>query len=196
MISNGCAGLVQFADDAVKVLVILHSLEGRYFHHFILASGGREDRFVYLYIFVNKFFKKTPYDWIENTMNRKVKRCFSKKTLYIFSTISFLWFLSFCVINNTKQVKSDSVISRDYFFGDTEKLLVGYETYGNNIKLGKWNQSIVTANERLAYNKVWTKVLRTLGMPPGCNAVDIGANDGETSMMQVVVFIELHIMLA
>ena len=38
MISNGCAGLVQFADDAVKVLVILHSLEGRYFHHFILNT--------------------------------------------------------------------------------------------------------------------------------------------------------------
>ena len=120
---------------------------------------------------------------------------FSKKTLYIFSTISFLWFLTFCVINNTK-VKSDSVISRDYYFGDTEKVLVGYETYGNNIKLGKWNQSIVPVGYlRFEYNEHWAKVLRALGMPPGCNAVDIGANDGETAVMQVVVFNnELHVM--
>ena len=110
---------------------------------------------------------------------------FSKKTFYIFfSTISVIWFLTFCVINNQKQVKSDSVISRDYYFGDTEKLLVGYETYGNNIKLGKWNQSIVNVNLRVDYNEYWAQVLRALGMPPGCNAVDIGANDGETSVME------------
>ena len=109
---------------------------------------------------------------------------FSKKTFYIFSTISVLWFFTFCVINNRNQVKSDSVISRDYYFGDTEKLLVGVETYGNNIKLGKWNQSICNVNVRIGYNEVWAKVLRALGMPPNCNAVDIGANDGETSVME------------
>ena len=79
---------------------------------------------------------------------------FSKKTFYIFSTISVLWFFTFCVINNRNQVKSDSVISRDYYFGDTEKLLVGVETYGNNIKLRKWNQSICNVNVRFGYNKV------------------------------------------
>ena len=118
---------------------------------------------------------------------------FSKKTFHIFSTISFLWFLTFYVINNKNQ--SDSVISRDNYFGDTEKLLVGYETYGNNIKLGKWNQSIVNVNVRVDYNEYWAQVLRALGMPPGCNAVDIGANDGETSVMEVVVFNGLHVML-
>ena len=119
---------------------------------------------------------------------------FSKKTFHIFSTISFLWFLTFYVINNKNQ--SDSVISRDNYFGDTEKLLVGYETYGNNIKLGKWNQSIISVGYlRHDYNEVWAKVLRALGLPPGCNAVDIGANDGETSVMEVVVFNELHVML-
>ena len=119
---------------------------------------------------------------------------FSKKTFHIFSTISFLWFLTFYVINNKNQ--SDSVISRDNYFGDTEKLLVGYETYGNNIKLGKWNQSIISVGYlRHDYNEVWAKVLRALGLPPGCNAVDIGANDGETSVMEVVVFNGLHVML-
>ena len=105
---------------------------------------------------------------------------FSKKTFYIFSTISFFWFLTFCVINNKDQVKSDSVTSRDNYYGDTEKLLVGYETYGNYIKLGKWNQSIIPVGYlRHDYNEVWAQVLRALGLPPGCNAVDIGANDGE-----------------
>ena len=119
---------------------------------------------------------------------------FSKKTFHIFSTISFLWFLTFYVINNKNQ--SDSVISRDNYFGDTEKLLVGYETYGNNIKLGKWNQSIISVGYlRHDYNEVWAKVLRALGLPPGCSAVDIGANDGETSVMEVVVFNGLHVML-
>ena len=119
---------------------------------------------------------------------------FSKKTFHIFSTISFLWFLTSYVINNKNQ--SDSVISRDNYFGDTEKLLVGYETYGNNIKLGKWNQSIISVGYlRHDYNEVWAKVLRALGLPPGCNAVDIGANDGETSVMEVVVFNGLHVML-
>ena len=119
---------------------------------------------------------------------------FSKKTFHTFSTISFLWFLTFYVINNKNQ--SDSVISRDNYFGDTEKLLVGYETYGNNIKLGKWNQSIISVGYlRHDYNEVWAKVLRALGLPPGCNAVDIGANDGETSVMEVVVFNGLHVML-
>ena len=125
---------------------------------------------------------------------------FRKKTFYIFSTISVLWFLTFCVINNKNQVKSDSAISRDYYFGDTEKLLVGYETYGNNIKLGKWNQSIVSVGGlggsiRYDYNEVWAQVLRALGMPPSCNAVDIGANDGETSVIEVVIFNELHVIL-
>ena len=115
---------------------------------------------------------------------------FSKKTFYIVSTISFLWFLTFCVINNTN--RSNSVISRDYYFGDIEKILVGYETYGNNIKLGKWNQSIVPVGY-VDYNEYWVQVLRALGMPPGCNAVDIGANNGETSVMEVVIFNnELH----
>ena len=77
---------------------------------------------------------------------------FSKKTFHIFSTISFLWFLTFYVINNKNQ--SDSVISRDNYFGDTEKLLDGVETFGNNIKLRKWNQSICNVNVRFGYNKV------------------------------------------
>ena len=77
---------------------------------------------------------------------------FSKKTFHTFSTISFLWFLTFYVINNKNQ--SDSVISRDNYFGDTEKLLDGVETFGNNIKLRKWNQSICNVNVRFGYNKV------------------------------------------
>ena len=91
--------------------------------------------------------------------------------------------MNFCVINKTKQITSDSVkITKQYYFGDTEKLLVGYETYGKNIKLGKWNQSMVTSNDKHAYNEHWAEILRRLRLPRGCNAVDIGANDGERVM--------------
>ena len=108
---------------------------------------------------------------------------FYNKTFYFLSTISILWFINFCVINKTKHITSDSLkITKQYYFGDTEKLLVGYETYGKNIKLGKWNQSMVTSNDKHAYNEHWAKILRRLRLPRGCNAVDIGANDGERVM--------------
>lgn len=105
---------------------------------------------------------------------------FYEKTFYFLSIIICLWFLNFCVINKTRQTSSDSVkIQNKYYFGDTEKLLVGYETYGKDIKLGKWNQSVIRSNDRHAYNEHWANILRVLRLPRGCNSIDIGANDGE-----------------
>ena len=59
-----------------------------------------------------------------------------------------------------------------------EDVLVGVQEYGHGIMLGTWNQSLVTSNTQLPYNEQWAALLRMLDMPPGCNAVDIGANDG------------------
>ena len=59
-----------------------------------------------------------------------------------------------------------------------EEVLVGVQEYGHGIMLGTWNQSLVTSNTQLPYNEQWAALLRMLDMPPGCNAVDIGANDG------------------
>ena len=113
---------------------------------------------------------------------------FYNKTFYILSTLVFLWFLNVCVINKTRQISSDSVKNtKQYYFGDTEKLLVGYETYGKDIKLGKWNQSVIRSNDKHAYNEHWGKILRALRLPLGCNAVDIGANDGEEGCLVFAV---------
>ena len=59
-----------------------------------------------------------------------------------------------------------------------EEVLVGAQEYGHGIRLGTWNQSLVTSNTQLPYNEQWAALLQMLDMPPGCNAVDIGANDG------------------
>ena len=59
-----------------------------------------------------------------------------------------------------------------------EEVLVGVQEYGHGIMLGTWNQSLLTSNTQLPYNEQWAALLRMLDMPPGCNAVDIGANDG------------------
>ena len=89
--------------------------------------------------------------------------------------------MNFCVINKTKQITSDSVkITKQYYFGDTEKLLVGYTNYGGSIKLGNWNRSLVEINVNHEYNEQWAKIIKMLRLPPGCNAVDIGANDGKS----------------
>ena len=113
---------------------------------------------------------------------------FYVKTFYFLSIIICLWFLNFCVINKTRHISSDSLKNTiQYYFGDTEKLLVGYETYGKDIKLGKWNQSVIRSNDKHAYNDDWGKILRALRLPLGCNAVDIGANDGEEGCLVLAV---------
>ena len=105
------------------------------------------------------------------------------KTLYFLSRITFVWLFSVCVIYKTQTFPHDfEENGRKYYFGDTEKLLVGYETYGKHIKLGKWNQSIYTYNIKHGYNEEWAKIFKMMRLPPGCNAVDIGANDGNDVM--------------
>ena len=112
------------------------------------------------------------------------------KTLYFLSTVFFLWFCNVFVIKqsiviNIHSVKDFKRESRDShgpnskYFGETEKILEGYENYGSNIKLGKWNKSLVDFNYNLAYNEEWAKIIKMLRLPSGCNAVDIGANDGK-----------------
>ena len=116
------------------------------------------------------------------------------KTYYFLCTVFFLWFCNVFVIkqsiidhHSVKDVKRDSQSSKRNYFGETEKLLVGYENYGNNIKLGKWNKSLVEINVNLAYNEHWAKILKMLRLPPGCNAVDIGANDGKGGDIVILV---------
>ena len=65
-----------------------------------------------------------------------------------------------------------------------EEVVVGVQEYGHGIMLGTWNQSLVTSNTQLPYNEQWAALLRMLDMPPGCNAVDIGANDGVLSIVE------------
>ena len=59
-----------------------------------------------------------------------------------------------------------------------EDILVGVQEYGPGVWLGSWNRSIVSINFQLPYNTVWATLLTMLQLPAGCNAVDIGANDG------------------
>ena len=104
------------------------------------------------------------------------------KTYYYFSlTVFFLWFCNVFVINHhsVKDVKRDPQSHENNYFGETAKLLEGYQNYGNNIKLGMWNRSLVEINIKGGYNEYWARILKMLGLPPGCNAVDIGANDGK-----------------
>ena len=110
------------------------------------------------------------------------------KTFYCLSTVFILWFCNVFVIkqslvgsnHSVKDVEKDPQSPRSNYFGDTEKLLVGYTNYGGNIKLGKWNRSLVEINVNHAYNEQWAKIIKMLRLPPGCNAVDIGANDGKS----------------
>ena len=59
-----------------------------------------------------------------------------------------------------------------------EDILVGVEEYGPGIWLGRWNRTIVRTNTQFPYNTVWGTLLTMLQLPAGCNAVDVGANDG------------------
>ena len=109
------------------------------------------------------------------------------KTKVFVSIVFSLWLFNVFVIKQTliesnhsvKDVKKDPLLPKSNYFGDTEKLLVGYQTYGPNIKMGKWNKSVVELNPSHAYNKDWERIIKMLRLPPGCNAVDIGANDGD-----------------
>ena len=111
------------------------------------------------------------------------------RTFYFLATVFFLWFCNVFVIKqslvgNNHTARDDEKYPlqspRSNYFGDTEKLLVGYTNYGGNIKLGKWNRSLVEINVNHAYNEQWAKIIKMLRLPPGCNAVDIGANDGKS----------------
>ena len=73
-----------------------------------------------------------------------------------------------------------------------EEVVVGVQEYGHGIMLGTWNQSLVTSNTQLPYNEQWAALLRMLDMPPGCNAVDIGANDG---VWLIVELLAINVML-
>ena len=124
------------------------------------------------------------------------------KTYYFLSTVFFLWFCNVFVIkqsivdnrHSVKDVKRESHSSKSNYFGETEKLLEGYQNYGDTIKLGRWNQSLVEINSKGLYNEHWARILKMLGLPTGCNAVDIGANDG-TSIKNMVMVIRSMVMI-
>ena len=115
--------------------------------------------------------------------------CGHKKTYCFLSTVFFLWFCNVFVIKQpivdinhaVKDVKRDPQSHENNYYGETAKLLVGYQNYGNSIKLGMWNRSLLGGvNIKGGYDRHWARILKMLGLPPGCNAVDIGANDGKS----------------
>ena len=55
-----------------------------------------------------------------------------------------------------------------------EETLLGIEDYSHGIRLGKWKDSSI----HIPFNEVWGHVIAMLKLPTRCNAVDIGANDG------------------
>ena len=112
------------------------------------------------------------------------------------STVFFLWFCNVFVINHhlVKYVKTNPQRHENNYFGETEKLLEGYQNYGDTIKLGRWNQSLVEINSKGLYNEHWARILKMLRLPTGCNAVDIGANDG-TSIKNMVMVIRSMVMI-
>ena len=107
------------------------------------------------------------------------------------STVFFLWFCNVFVIkqpivdnnHSVNDVKTNHQSHENNYFGETAKLLEGYQNYGNNIKLGMWNRSRVEINIKGGYNEYWARILKMLGQPLGCNAVDIGANDGKSMVV-------------
>ena len=60
---------------------------------------------------------------------------------------------------------------------DIEDTLLGVDNYSHGIQLGRWTNS-----NHIPYNEVWGSVVTMLKLPAGCNAVDIGANDGKTKI--------------
>ena len=111
-----------------------------------------------------------------------MKRC---KTYYFLPTVFFLLFCNVFVINHhsVKYVKTNPQRHENNYFGETEKLLEGYQNYGDTIKLGRWNQSLVEINSKGLYNEHWARILKMLRLPTGCNAVDIGASDGKSMVV-------------
>ena len=65
-----------------------------------------------------------------------------------------------------------------YKLGHMEEVLVGVEDWGRGIRMGKWNQSIIPVGRVHPYNEHWANLVTVLQLKTGCNAVDIGANDG------------------
>ena len=73
---------------------------------------------------------------------------------------------------------SDSSSGSPYTLGHMEEVLVGVEDWGRGIRMGKWNQSIIPVGRVHPYNEHWANLVTALQLKTGCNAVDIGANDG------------------
>ena len=57
--------------------------------------------------------------------------------------------------------------------------LVGVVDWREGIKLGVWNGSVNKRIDEMEYNENWRKLVEMFNLPADCNAVDIGANDGE-----------------
>ena len=57
--------------------------------------------------------------------------------------------------------------------------LVGVVDWREGIKLGVWNGSVNKKIDEMEYNENWRKLVEMFNLPADCNAVDIGANDGE-----------------
>ena len=57
--------------------------------------------------------------------------------------------------------------------------LVEVVEWREGIKLGVWNGSVNKRIEELEYNENWRELVEMFNLPSDCNAVDIGANDGE-----------------
>ena len=79
-----------------------------------------------------------------------------------------------CVFLNS--IISDENFEQDY---GSQGHLVEVVEWREGIKLGVWNGSVNKRIEELEYNENWRKLVEMFSLPADCNAVDIGANDGE-----------------
>ena len=60
---------------------------------------------------------------------------------------------------------------------DIKNALLGVDDYSHGIQLGRWTNS-----NHIPYNEVWGSLVTMLKLKAGCNAVDIGANDGKNKI--------------
>ena len=91
--------------------------------------------------------------------------------------------LIICLLYNVIFKSSNTVVDNTSHFEET---LLGIEDYSHGIRLGKWNDSSI----HIPFNEVWGHVITMLKLPTRCNAVDIGANDGNIDSRVVTLDIK------
>jgi len=83
--------------------------------------------------------------------------------------------------DNTSDTNNDPYLEKYFpYVSDVNPLITGTKLWKNGIKVAEWNQSVVHIGYN-EYNQDWAILLTAYNLTP-CNIVDIGANDGDTSL--------------